>query len=67
MKRLTDRESFMKSITVQPNETEEFALVPVRLLQSLREEIDDLRTQLGLPERQWEQASADTVDQVHGE
>jgi len=45
---------YVKSITVQPGDCEDFMLVPVRFLTSLREEIDGLRQQLGLPARQWE-------------
>lgn len=46
------------SITVQARDCEEFVLVPRRFLKSLREEIDGLRAQLGLPARQWEPAPA---------
>jgi hypothetical protein len=40
-------------IEVQARDTEDFVMAPVSLLNSLRDEIDNLRTQLGLPARQW--------------
>jgi hypothetical protein len=42
-KRKTDRESFMESITVHASDCEEMVLVPVRLLNSWRDEIASLR------------------------
>jgi hypothetical protein len=53
----TPRESFMDSITVR--DVEDFVLVPVAFLKSLRDEVDGLRAQLGLPARSWEPARTD--------
>lgn len=59
MNEKTRRQEFTKSITVQESECEDFLLVPVSFLKSMRKEIDGLRAQLGLSPRQWEPAPAD--------
>jgi hypothetical protein len=53
------KKSLVRDITVQPNECEEFILISVRLLTSLKTEIDALRAQCGLPSRVWEAPKAD--------
>lgn len=52
--RRTQREVSKGALTVQASECEDFVLVPVSLLKSLRAEIDELRDSLGLPKRLWE-------------
>lgn len=58
----TRRHAFTKSITVQERDCEDFVLVPVKFLHSLRDEIDGLRAQLRLPPRQWTSVPAPEVD-----
>lgn len=58
-----------KTFTVQPGDCEDFVLAPVSLINSLRNEIDGLRAQLGLPARVWtaETAAEERDDQLSPE